>query len=384
MKSEPAIVNLSESAFNSWRLKRLDAVQVAMDQNGIDALVLTIGADMPWLCGYEAMPLERITALVVPKGSKPTLVVPKLEAPRVRYFEGSFDIKPWCESEDPFRIIAELFGRSAKVAVSEKTWASWLIRLQDESKSIKFSLASDVIGAIRARKDPLEVEVLTRAAHAADAVAEGIINGEVLFRDRTERQVSAKISELLIEAGHKKVNFAIVGSGPNSASPHHEPTDRLIAEGEAVVCDFGGTYQIGDEPGYCSDTTRTFFVGEVGPDFAKLYDVLLRAQIMASNSAIVGSPLASVDEAARSIIRDAGYGSYFVHRLGHGIGLEEHELPYLAENSVGILEPGHAFSVEPGIYLSSRFGARIEDIVVAENNGPRALNVSSRELHSVR
>ncbi len=381
---ERDLIDLSESAFNSWRLKRLNAVQVAMDQAGIDALVLTIGADMPWLCGYEAMPLERITALVVPKGSKPTLVVPKLEAPRVRYFEESFALRPWFESEDPFRIIAELLGQSTNVAVSEKTWASWLIRLEGESKSVSFSLASDVIGAIRAKKDQLEVEVLTRAAHAADAVAEGIIVGEVSFRDRTERQVSAKISELLLEAGHKKVNFAIVGSGANSASPHHEPTDKLISEGEAVVCDFGGTYQIGDEPGYCSDTTRTFFVGEVEPSFAKLYDVLLRAQITASDSATVGSSFPSVDEVARSIIREAGYGSYFVHRLGHGIGLEEHELPYLAENSTGILEVGHAFSIEPGIYLPDKFGARIEDIVVAEKAGPRALNVSSRELHSVQ
>ena len=382
VQSERALIDLSESAFNSSRRSRLAEVQVAMDQGEIDALVLTLGADMPWLCGYEAMPLERITALVVPRGYKPILVVPKLEAPRVRHFEDSFDLRPWSESENPFHIIAELLGKASSVAVSEKTWASWLINLENELGSVEFSLSADVIGAIRAKKDPLEIEVLTRAANAADEVANQIIGGEVALLARTERQVSARISELLIEAGHKWVNFAIVGSGPNSSSPHHEPTDRVIAENESVVCDFGGTYQIGDEPGYCSDTTRTFFTGEVDPDFADLYKVLQLAQAEACKSATVGSTLAGVDEVARSIIREAGYGSYFVHRLGHGIGLEEHELPYLAENSTGILEAGHAFSVEPGIYIPNRFGARIEDIVVADFGGPRVLNQSSRQIQS--
>jgi Xaa-Pro aminopeptidase len=171
------------------------------------------------------------------------------------------------------------------------------------------------------------------------------------------------------------VNFVIVGSGPNSASPHHDPGARTIRAGEAVVCDFGGT-----RSGYCSDITRTLFTGPPPPEFQDLHDVLEEAQAAAVAAAVVGTPCEEVDRAARDIITEAGYGPDFLHRTGHGIGLEEHEEPYIIAGNAEPLAPGHAFSVEPGIYLRDRWGARIEDIVVATPNGPERLNHTPRSL----
>jgi Xaa-Pro aminopeptidase len=179
------------------------------------------------------------------------------------------------------------------------------------------------------------------------------------------------------------VNFAIVGSGPNSASPHHEPGERVIGAGEAVVCDFGGTLRLDDTVGYCSDITRTIVTGEPDPEFAALYGVLESAQAVAMESAVIGTPCEAVDAAGRDPISAAGYGEAFIHRIGHGIGIEEHEDPYLVAGNATPLVAGHAFSVEPGIYLAGRFGARIEDIAVASEGGPIRCNVADHSLHIV-
>ncbi len=181
-----------------------------------------------------------------------------------------------------------------------------------------------------------------------------------------------------------KANFAIVGSGPNSASPHHEPGGRVIGPGEPVVCDFGGALRLGsDTVGYCSDITRTVVTGAPDADFRALYDVLEAAQRRAVEMAVVGTSCEAVDAAARDPITEAGYGDEFIHRVGHGIGIEEHEDPYLVAGNSQLLEAGHAFSVEPGIYLPERFGARIEDIVVATEDGPLACNEADHSLHVV-
>ena len=218
-------------------------------------------------------------------------------------------------------------------------------------------------------KDPSEVDALRRAAAAADRVATQLVGGEIPLVGRTEADVSRDIGERLLAEGHQKVNFAIVGSGPNSASPHHEPGPRVIGRDEAVVCDFGGTLD-----GYCSDITRTVFTGRPPIEFRTLYNVLEEAQAMAVEAATVGTRCQDVDLVARAHIHDAGFGDYIVHRTGHGIGLEEHEDPYIAGGNTLPLAPGHAFSIEPGIYVPGRFGARIEDIVVATAAGPEPLN----------
>jgi Xaa-Pro aminopeptidase len=236
-------------------------------------------------------------------------------------------------------------------------------------------VASRVTGPIRAVKDPAEVVALAAASAAADRVAVQLLGGQIPLVGRTEAEVSADIGRRLVAEGHQRVNFAIVGSGPNSASPHHEPGRRRIGPGEPVVCDFGGTMD-----GYCSDTTRTVWTGEPTGEQREMYDLLQAAQDQAVRHARVGVACEDVDGVARRVIAEGGYGAAFIHRTGHGIGIEEHEDPYIVAGNATALVDGHAFSVEPGIYLHGRFGARIEDIVVATAEGPRSLNTSSHDL----
>jgi Xaa-Pro aminopeptidase len=258
-----------------------------------------------------------------------------------------------------------------------------MMALQQTMSGAKFRLASDVTSPLRSVKDAAEIAALKAAGAAADRVAAALLGGEIALIGRTEAEVSAEISRRLVDEGHHSVNFAIVGSGPNSASPHHEPGDRVIGAGEPVVCDFGGTLRLGDTVGYCSDITRTIVTGEPDPDFAALYAVLEAAQAAAVEAAVLAVPCESVDAAGRDPIAAAGYGDAFIHRIGHGIGIEEHEDPYMVAGNATLLTAGHAFSVEPGIYLAGRFGARIEDIVVATEAGPLRCNVADHSLHVV-
>lgn len=344
----------------------------------MDVLLLSVGADLPWLTGYEAMPLERLTMLVVDRRGPATLVVPRLEAPRVEEDPDVFTLRPWSEEMDPVQLVAGLAclgGAPSEVAIGDRTWASFVLALQAAMPAAYWRTASQVTGPLRAVKDDEEIGALAAASAAADRVAAQLLAGDIPLIGRTERQVSQDISRRLVAEGHQKVNFAIVGSGPNSASPHHEPGGRVIQAGEPVVCDFGGTMD-----GYCSDITRTVWTGEPTVEQRNLYEVLQEAQAAGVAAASVGVACEAVDRAPRQIITDAGYGGAFIHRTGHGIGLEEHEDPYIVAGNVAPLEPGHAFSVEPGIYLQGRFGARIEDIVVATSDGPRSLNSVSHDL----
>jgi len=259
--------------------------------------------------------------------------------------------------------------------VSDRMWATFLVGLQDALPGRDWSVASRVTGAIRAVKDDAEIDALAAASAAADRVAAALLGGDIPLLGRTEKEVSDELGRRLVAEGHQRVNFAIVGSGPNSASPHHEPGSRRIGPGEAVVCDFGGTLD-----GYCSDITRTVFTGTPSAELAEMYQVLEAAQAAGVAAARVGVACEAVDAAARTPIAAAGYGDAFLHRTGHGIGLEEHEDPYIVAGNATPLVAGHAFSVEPGIYLAGRFGARIEDIVVAGTDGPRPLNLAEHAL----
>ncbi len=349
--------------------ERLQRVRARMAEVGVDALLLSLGADLPWLTGYEAMPLERLTMLVLPADGDATLVVPRLEEPRVEPRPDLFAIRAWDETDDPVAIVAGLVGTRTPVAVSDRTWAAFVLALQAALSRARWLPASVVTAPLRAVKDAEEIGALRRAAEAADRVATELVSGRIPLIGRTEADVSRDLGERLLDEGHQRVNFAIVGSGPNSASPHHDAGPRTIEPGEAVVCDFGGTLD-----GYCSDITRTVFTGRPAEEFTDLYRALQEAQALAVNAAIVGALCQEVDRAARGHIEAAGYGPYFVHRTGHGIGREEHEDPYLVGGNDQALAPGHAFSIEPGIYVPGRFGARIEDIVVASANGPDRLN----------
>jgi D-alanyl-D-alanine dipeptidase len=248
-----------------------------------------------------------------------------------------------------------------------------VLGLQNALPATSFRRASEVMTPLRAVKDAAEVAALQAAATAVDVIAQNLRDRR--FAGRTEADVSREICDEIRAHGHERVNFAIVASGPNAASPHHEPGSRVIGRGDTVVCDFGGTMD-----GYCSDITRTFVVGEPSGEIVDAYAVLHDAQERGVQAALVGTPCAAVDAAARDVIAAAGYGDYFVHRTGHGIGLEEHEDPYLVAGNDEPLAAGHAFSVEPGIYVPGKFGFRIEDIVVATSAGPRRLNVAPRDL----
>jgi Xaa-Pro aminopeptidase len=346
-----------------------------MAEVGVDALLLSLGADLPWLSGYSAMPLERLTMLVLPADGDATLVVPRLEAPRVERHGELFAIRPWDETEDPIAVVAALVGRRTRLAISDRTWATFVLRLQQALPAATWTAASSVVSPLRAVKDSDEIDALRRAAAAADRVAAQLLDGQIELVGRSEADVSRELGDRLIAEGHQRVNFAIVGSGPNSASPHHEPGARRIGDGEAVVCDFGGALD-----GYCSDITRTVFTGSPPTRFAQVYDVVREAHEAAVAAARAGTACEAVDAAARSTIAAAGFGEQFVHRTGHGIGMEEHEDPYMVSGNTTPLQPGHAFSIEPGVYLAGEFGVRIEDIVVVGPDGPEALNRADHEL----
>jgi Xaa-Pro aminopeptidase len=256
-----------------------------------------------------------------------------------------------------------------------------VLALQRRLPSTDWVAASTVTSPLRAVKDADELTVLQRAGAAADRVAVTLQEGGIGLVGRTEADVSAHIATLLIAEGHEHVNFAIVGSGPNAASPHHDAGERVIGRGETVVCDFGGSYAVGGDVGYCSDITRTVVTGPPSRQIAEYYDVLRTAQQAAVGAARAGVTAEEVDQVARSLIGAAGLAEFFVHRTGHGIGIEEHEDPYLVSGNTEVLQPGHAFSVEPGIYVPGQFGMRLEDIVVIDENGaPAPLNSADHSL----
>jgi Xaa-Pro aminopeptidase len=361
--------------------QRMDRVRSAMQMAGIDALLLSVGPDLPWLIGYQAMPLERLTMLVVGAEGTADLVIPAFEVPRVVERPEVFSIVGWGETEDPVSIVADLARGSGRLAIGDHTWSRFLVALQGALPAASWVGASSVTGPLRAAKDPGEVERLQAAAAGVDRVATALQGGEIPLIGRTEADVSAELSRRILAEGHASVNFAIVASGPNAASPHHHAGDRVIRAGEVVLCDFGGTTAEPDgQPGYCSDITRCVHTGPVPAEFAEAYAALQEAQAMAVEAAVVGTPAEDVDKVARDRLAEAGLDRWFLHRLGHGIGVEEHEDPYLVSGNEVPLAPGNAFSIEPGFYVDGRWGARIEDIVVSTDAGPQALNRVTHDL----
>jgi Xaa-Pro aminopeptidase len=346
-----------------------------MASQGVDVLLVSVGHDLPYLTGYEAMPLERLTMLVVPRDGDAALVVPQLEAPRVVEQPGVFTLRPWPEAEDPVAIVAGLVGGAGTIAVGDQMWARFLVELLPRLPGAEYRRAVDVVGPLRAVKDDSEIAALRAAGEAADRVAAQLQGGEIPLVGRTEADVSADISARLLAEGHDKVNFAIVAAGSNAASPHHHASARVIAADEIVLCDFGGTMN-----GYCSDITRCVFTGEPPAEITDAYAVLQAGQAAGVAAATVGTPCEDIDRAARDVIAAAGFGAQFIHRTGHGIGLEEHEEPYIIAGNGEALVAGHAFSVEPGIYVAGRWGMRLEDIVIATATGPQRLNNADHSL----
>jgi len=360
---------------------RLARAVTATEAAGLDAMLVGVGSDLHYLTGYEAMPLERLTMLIVRPGSEPRIVVPRLERGAAEAgLRTPVGIVTWEETDDPYEIGVAGIPSDGRVAVSDTMLAMHLLRLQAAlGRAATYSVAATVLRGLRMIKDADEIALLTAAAHAADRVVERIAAGRLV--GRTEADVAREVRDALIEEGHESAQFAIVASGPNSASPHHEASDRIIGPGEPIVLDIGGTLG-----GYGSDITRTLWVtggdGTEGPDerFRELFEILYEAQACGTRAVRPGNPCEAIDAAARTVIDEAGYGEAFFHRTGHGIGLDGHEDPYIVAGNDLPLEAGMAFSVEPGIYLVGEYGTRIEDIVVCGEDGPIVLNQAPRGL----
>ncbi|MGY1812414.1 M24 family metallopeptidase [Blastococcus sp. SYSU D00820] len=364
-------------------IDRVHAAREVAGELGLDLLVLTPGSDLRYLCGYHAHAMERLTALVVPRRGEPLLVVPRLEAPMVDASPAGglgLEVLAWDETDDPFALLASaatarLGAAPQRVAVGSRTWAEHALGVQRALSGSALELAAPVLDRLRMVKTPAEVEELAAAGAAIDRVHARM--GEFLRVGRTEAEVGADIAAAILAEGHVGVDFTIVGSGPNGASPHHELSDRVVAAGDLVVVDIGGE----TATGYRSDCTRTYVVGgEPGAEVAEWYAVLQEAQRVATEAVRPGATAESIDAAARDVIAGAGWGEHFIHRTGHGIGLDTHEAPYIVSGNGLPLAPGMAFSVEPGIYLAGRCGARIEDIVVCTEDDVRVLNSGPREL----
>lgn len=362
--------------------QRFARVREEMAKQNIDVCLLSLGADLPWLCGYEAMPLERLTMLVIPKDAEPVLIVPQLEVPRV-HARSEFSVRGWKETEDPIALVAQLSTGAQRVAIGDRTWSRFVLAIQNALPQTSMVNASVVTGPLRAQKDRHELAMLQKAAAVVDGIATELQHGEIPLLGRTEAEVSADISRRIVAGGHSRVNFAIVAAGENSASPHHEPGARRIVHGDVVLCDFGGTMHDEFGVGYCSDITRCVVIGEPTQQMKDVYDVLFAAQQIGVQTGRVGLEAQAVDAATRAIIDEAGYGEWFIHRTGHGIGVEEHEDPYIVLGNNELLAEGNAYSVEPGIYLPGEFGFRLEDIVVLENGVAKPINVANHALASV-
>ena len=360
--------------------RRVAAATAATAKAGLAGLVITPGYDLCYLLGSRAQTFERLTALVLPVAGDPTVVLPRIELASLKESAATdlgLTVRDWVDGDDPYQLVAAAIGVApAATAVTDSMPALHLLPLADVLGVLPV-LATDVLRELRMVKDASEVDALRKAGAAIDRVHARV--PEFLVPGRTEADVAADIAEAIVAEGHSDVAFVIVGSGPHGADPHHGYSDREIRVGDIVVVDIGGSY----EPGYNSDSTRTYSIGEPSPEVAQQYSVLQRAQRAAVEAVRPGVTAEQVDAAARGVLAEAGLAEYFVHRTGHGIGLSVHEEPYIVAGNELPLQVGMAFSVEPGIYFPGKWGARIEDIVVVGEDGAQSVNNRPHELFVV-
>ncbi|MEA2573702.1 MAG: hypothetical protein QOH93_1000 [Chloroflexia bacterium] len=364
--------------------ERLAFARAQLRAHGLDYLVVGPSADLYYLTGIQNRPSERLTILLLPQEGPAYVVLPAFEAPSLPALPPDVQAVPWGESDNPARLAASLVagptghpgGAHYTIGVGERLWSVFLLRLQVELPRATFTPGGHVLSALRQVKSPAELALLEGAGAAGDRVFAQIVTRP--FAGRTELSVSEELSDLLKAEGVQGEVFAIVGSGPNSASPHHHAGDRVIQPGDAVVLDFGGPLQ-----GYVCDITRTVFVSsspESNSEMERIYNLVYAAQEAAVRAARPGMTCEELDAVARNLFTEAGYGQYFMHRLGHGIGLDGHEPPYLVQGNSTRLEAGMSFSIEPGLYLPGKFGVRIEDIVYLTEQGAVRCNRAPRDL----
>ncbi|MEJ5919878.1 M24 family metallopeptidase [Corynebacterium sp. H78] len=351
------------------------AARLAADR-GLGGLVFGTGADLQYLIGSTVSSHERLTALVVPTVGRPTLVLPAVERgdlPACAIGDLDADVVLWEDGEDAHEIVAKLLAGADTIGVGSSLTANHLLPIM-ELTGAQLVLATPALRELFMRKDEAEITQLREAGAAIDRVLERV--PEWLVAGRTERDVAADIERQILAEGHSAVDFIIVGSGENGANPHHDFSDRVLRNGDIVVVDIGGTWGAG----YHSDCTRVFAVGELRDDVAEAWSILRTAQEAAKAAVRPGVTAAHIDAVAREVITQAGYGEQFIHRTGHGIGLSTHEEPFIMAGNDLVLEPGMAFSIEPGIYVHGDFGLRLEDIVVVTSDGCKSMNNGSHEL----
>ncbi|WP_251343578.1 M24 family metallopeptidase [Haloplanus halophilus] len=357
--------------------RRTRRAQSRLRALGADALALSPGRDLYYLSGVDAERSDRLTLLVVPADGDPTFVVPGLEAGPVRAATWVDDVRTWADETGPDPVLDPLLDTlsPSRVLLADRMWAAVAHSLRERLPEASFGLASEVLAPLRRRKDDAELDALRAAAGAADATMEDVRALGVDAVGRTEADLAAFVEDRLAAHGGTGVAFdTIVAAGPNGADPHHASGDREIRPGDPVVLDFGTRVD-----GYVSDQTRTVvFDGDPPAAFEDVHRVVREAQAAGVDAVEPGASTGAVDRAARSVVEAAGYGDRFVHRTGHGVGLDVHESPDVVAGGDVELEPGMVFSVEPGVYLPDRFGVRIEDLVVVTESGAERLNRTDR------
>ncbi len=360
--------------------RRTGACQERMRTQGVDLLILTPGPNMRYLTGFDEAPSERLLSLLVPAAGAPTFLVPAMYEDHVRRDAWVRDIRAWPDGENPMRVLArvvsELAAHPKRVAVDDRAWALVLLPLREVLDG-RMVLASTLLSSMRMRKDAGELALLRRAAEIADQAFEWICAQP--FEGQSERAIADMLERRMQALGGEGPAFrTLVASGPNGALPHHSAGGRVIARGDAVILDFG--CRLG---GYHSDLTRTVVCGEPSEECKRVHELVKRAQATGTAACRPGATAESVDRATRDVIAHASYGERFIHRTGHGLGLEPHEPPYLVAGDATPLAPGLTFSVEPGVYLPGKFGVRIEDIVAVTPDGVEPLNRCTHELRIV-
>ena len=346
--------------------QRLETVRARLDALKADALFATPSSNLFYLTGIDFWRSERLTALLFFKDRDPLVVCPAFEAERLRGMSAVKDVRTWEETEDPFRLAASFFpGESGVLAVEPSTAYDDVERLLAGSGGWKPVSAAPLFTALRMVKRPEEIAAIRRAIEVA------VPRFQKAFGALRAGSVEADISHLF--GGENVVQF-----GPSSALPHGASTSRTLENGEAVLIDAW------DKPeGYYYDITRSTFFGDPTPEYRKVWEVVLDAQSAAIEKAAPGVPCSEVDAAARRVIEKAGYGEYFTHRLGHGLGIDVHEPPYMVGHETTILEPGMTFTSEPGVYLPGRFGVRIEDDILVTERGAESLSPRVSRLEPI-
>jgi len=363
---------------------RLDRLVASLRTSGLAAVALNPGPTLTYLTGLSFHLMERPVVLLASPDKDPVIVLPELELPKVDQFP--YKVRAFAYGEDPsawddaFRRAVQSLGLDGKrIGVEPRQMRLLEFRhVKAGAPEADFPDASELLAGLRIKKDKAEVDAMRTAVRIAQDALQATI--PTIKIGMTERELASELVVQLFKHGSDpELPFApIVSAGPNSANPHASPTDRKLQVGDLLVVDWGAAHQ-----GYISDLTRTFAVGEVEEEYKEIHTIAQAANAAGRAAAKPGVPCANVDKAAREVIEKAGYGKYFTHRTGHGIGMEGHEDPYMRGDNMQILEPGMAFTVEPGIYLPDRNGVRIEDNVVITETGADVLSDMPREIKVV-